>query len=417
MRKILILAPTFFPDQVVGGIRVTQWARLLPEFGWKPLILCRHYGYTATPELLANELHQEIEVVYLGPHVAPPDKSTPKGKSRSGFKEKFVKPLVDMLAVPDALIWKWKGYRRQAVEIAGRWQPDVVLSSSPPHSIHALGRDVARAIEVPWVADFRDPYLIDSRYGPNGPKRLFAWRHQAYDRSIYHDAAVAIHAIPLHGRWVSRRYPAARHKIRILTNGIPADLLQELQSTQRDEGQSSRASIRAVGVLGRGALELIGAALRQLLSKNVDAEFRHVGRAAETADAIPAELRDRLVLRGSVSHREALREVAGADLLLKYEDPDRAKCSGLSSKLFEYLATGRPIVAINSTRPDRQLIGRLPWCRCLDDPTPLQLADALQQVISGDSKAPEAWLTNFRQQYNRRNQTQQLARWLDELMR
>jgi glycosyltransferase involved in cell wall biosynthesis len=123
------------------------------------------------------------------------------------------------------------------------------------------------------------------------------------------------------------------------------------------------------------------------------------------------------VLRGSVSHREALREVAGADLLLKYEDPDRAKCSGLSSKLFEYLATGRPIVAINSTRPDRQLIGRLPWCRCLDDPTPLELADGLQQVISGDSKAPEAWLTNFRQQYNRRNQTQQLARWLDELMR
>jgi glycosyltransferase involved in cell wall biosynthesis len=417
MRKILIVAPTFFPDQVVSGIRVTQWARLLPEFGWKPLVLCRHHGHTATPELLARELHPDIELAYLGPLVPPPDKSASTKNSRSGLKQRLIKPLVDTLAVPDALVWKWSSYRGQAIAIAQQWKPDIVLSSSPPHSIHVLGRAVARAAGVQWVADFRDPYLFDSRYGPSGLKRILARRHQAYDLAIYRDAALAIHAIPLHGRWASRRYPAARAKIRILANGIPSDLLEELGAARLDDARTPRASIRAVGVLGRGALDLIGAAMRQLLDQGIDAEFRHVGRAAEAADGVAADLRDRFLLRGSVPHRDALREVAGADVLLKYEDPERARSSGLSSKLFEYLATGRPIVAINTTRPDRQLIGRLSWCWCLQDPRPAAIAAALQQAITTRAKPPEEWLSTFRQQYNRRNQTAQLAAWLDALVK
>jgi glycosyltransferase involved in cell wall biosynthesis len=157
--------------------------------------------------------------------------------------------------------------------------------------------------------------------------------------------------------------------------------------------------------------------MRQLLDQGIDAEFRHVGRAAEAADGVAADLRDRFLLRGSVPHRDALREVAGADVLLKYEDPERARSSGLSSKLFEYLATGRPIVAINTTRPDRQLIGRLSWCWCLQDPRPAAIAAALQQAITTRAKPPEEWLSTFRQQYNRRNQTAQLAAWLDALVK
>jgi glycosyltransferase involved in cell wall biosynthesis len=414
MPKLLILAPTFFPDPVVSGIRVTQWARFLPDFGWKTLVLCRHHGYTATREMLNSDVNRDVEVEYLGPRV---EKSTggERGAARkSGFKERFAKPIVDTFAVPDPLAWKWISYTRQAVEAAKRWRPDVVLSSTPPHSIHHVGRAVARTLNVPWVADFRDPYLFDSRYGPYGAKRVFAWRHQAFDRDIYRDAALVLHAIPLHGRWASRRYLLARDKVRILTNGIPGELLDEqfLATAER----SPRVSIRAVGVLGQGAVQTIGRAMRQLVDQGVDAEFRHVGRAADAVDSIPPELKDRLILRGSVSHREALREVAGADVLLKYDDLERAKVSGLSSKLFEYLSTGRPIVAINPTRADWTLIDRLPWCRGLADPQPAEIAAALQQAISTQAAAPEPWLNTFRERYNRRNQTQQLAQWLDALL-
>ena len=413
MPKILILAPTFFPDTVVAAVRVSQWARHLPEFGWSPLVLCRHRGHTATPEALAERFHPDVRIEYLGPRAASahPVDAVPAGRGAS-------RQLLDAVSVPDLLVWKWKSLSTQATAIAREWRPDVVLSSSTPHSIHLAGRRIAEATGAAWVADFRDPYLIDCRHRPHGLKRLFITRHRKFERDIYRYADLCVHAIPLHSRWASRQYPFARRRIRTLTNGIPAELIDEhfFRSAANDESvESRRASIRAVGVLGQGAVELIAAVLRQLLENGINAEFRHVGYARDTSDIVPAELRGRLQLLGPVSHREALREIAGADVLLKHDDLERAQVIGLSSKLFEYLATGKPIVAINPTRPDWQLIGRLPWCRCLDNPNPDAVAEALHRAIATRPKPPEAWLDTFRQQYNRRNQTARLAQWLDEL--
>lgn len=419
MRKILILAPMFFPDPQVGGIRLTQWARHLPEFGWEPLVLTRHRGFNATPEELAAKLHAAVELQYLGPKFASPQPIDSAATGRSGVSLRgLAMQLLDTISVPDVLVWKWKALAGEAIAIARQTQPELVLSSSPSHSIHVAGRRVATAMGVPWVADFRDPTLIDYRFKPHGIKWLTAPWHRRFDRSIYRDAALCVHAIPIHARWASRRYPFARHKIRVLTNGIPSALLDEefirSAATQKNAG-SRQVSIRTIGVLQKSAVETIALALKQLIDKGIDAEFRHVGHAPGAASAVPADLQDRIVLRGPVSHDEALREIAGADILLNYLDEERAKVSGLSSKLFEYLAVGHPIVAVNPTRPDRQLIGRLPWCWCLRDTGPATIAAALEQAIVTRPEPPAEWLSIFRDKYNRRAQTQQLAHWLDEI--
>ena len=62
-RRILILSTTFFPDKQVAAIRMTQWCRLLPEHGWKPYVVCRYYGFEATPEELTAKVHPEVSVV------------------------------------------------------------------------------------------------------------------------------------------------------------------------------------------------------------------------------------------------------------------------------------------------------------------------------------------------------------------
>jgi glycosyltransferase involved in cell wall biosynthesis len=411
MHRILILAPTFFPDTVVAAVRVGQWARHLPEFGWSPLVLCRHRGYTVTPEELAERFNREVRVEYLGPRAAKP---VALGSASTMAR------MLDLVSVPDALIWKWKSLAPQAIAIAQQHKPNVVLSSSTPHSIHALGRTIAKETGAAWVADYRDPYLIDDRHQPQGLKRLFIGQHRQFERGLYRDAALSVHAIPLHARWASRQYPFARNKIRTLTNGIPAELLDEqfLQSARNNRPEGARrVSVRTVGVMGLGAVEMLAGAVRQLVENGIDAEFRHVGAPRDSADDIPADMRNRFHLLGSVSHLEAMRLVAGADVLVKHEDEKRAKTTGLSSKLFEYLATGRPIVAINPTVPDLRLIGRLPWCWRLTNPTPSDVAQAMQQAIATAAGPPEAWLKKFREQYNRRNQTRQLAAWLDEIVK
>jgi glycosyltransferase involved in cell wall biosynthesis len=385
----------------------------LPEFGWSPLVLCRHRGYTVTPEELAERFDKEVRVEYLGPRVAA-------AKPAAHGSASTMARLLDLVSVPDALLWKWKSLAPQAIAIAQQWKPDVVLSSSTPHSIHWLGRTLANSAGAAWVADYRDPYLIDDRHQPQGLKRLLIGQHRRFERGLYRDAAISVHAIPIHARWASRRYPFARDKIRTLTNGIPAELLDEqfLRSARNSKpGGARRLSIRTVGVMGLGAVEMLVGALRHLGENGIEAEFRHVGAPRDSADDIPPDVRDRIHLLGSVSHLEAMRLIAGADVLVKHEDEKRAKTTGLSSKLFEYLTTGRPIIAINPTVPDLQLIGRLPWCWCLANPTPTAVGEAIHQAIATAAGPPEEWLNTFRQQYNRRNQSQQLAKWLDELVR
>src|SRR3990172_13155148 len=105
MRKILILAPTFFPDTMVAAVRVTQWARHLPEFGWSPLVLCRHRGHTATPEALAEKLHADVRVEYLGPPAdAPKQIATRSRRRRAAPIQAIFAHLMDAVSVPDALV-------------------------------------------------------------------------------------------------------------------------------------------------------------------------------------------------------------------------------------------------------------------------------------------------------------------------
>src|SRR5690606_21715064 len=69
------------------------------------------------------------------------------------------------LAVPD-IHRRWRGpavraARAEAARLQAAGEPgfDVVLSSSPPETTHLAAHDVAAALGVPWVADFRDSWL------------------------------------------------------------------------------------------------------------------------------------------------------------------------------------------------------------------------------------------------------------------
>ena len=89
---------------------------------------------------------------------------------------------------------------------------------------------------------------------------------------------------------------------------------------------------------------------------------------------------------------------------------------GLSSKLFEYLATGNPALVIRPTVPDADLLEGITWVQTQSEPN---VADALRFI--GDTadrkmQADEAWLQNYRSCYSRRSQTQQLAGLLDQVV-
>jgi glycosyltransferase involved in cell wall biosynthesis len=414
MKKLLVFSTTFFPDPVVAAIRITAWAKHLPDYGWKPIIVCGHYGHESSRNELTKFVNAHVEIHYLGPkREISSHKDSLTAQSKWNLKS-VARSILDLVSVPDLLIWKQRSNLRDALTIANRVQPDAVLSTSPLHSVHWLGEQVAQAIDRPWIADFRDPYIIDGRFFPSSAGPVVNWMHKRFEQRIYRRAEVCVHAIPIHARWAKAKYSFARNKIKKLTNGIPDNLLDSLKS-QVPKVESTAAAdetrVLSMASLPPFLINRFAAALSR-----IDAKFRVIvcGTKPQAVDLIVEGSNFQFDFVGRLAHEEVLNELKSADILVGYLSPNRSLGLGLSSKLFEYLATGKPVININSTRSDRIFLRRYKWCQLLEQPSEDELSNAVERANSCKELPNTTWLDSFRTEHSRSYQCHQLSEWLDK---
>ncbi|MCG8434317.1 MAG: hypothetical protein MJA83_09830, partial [Gammaproteobacteria bacterium] len=320
---------------------------------------------------------------------------------------------VGQFCVPDVSVFFWRRSRdaiRQAVQSL---QPNLYLTTSPPHGIHAAGMWVKKHCpKIPWIVDFQDPYIIDPRFGPHRWSRLFAAKHSAFERSIYEQADLVLHAIPSHFRWAQRTYPEQRHKIRELMMGV---------STPFAEGQINPIaspdkvfSIRVMGLQEQAQANQIFRVSTQLVSERDRLELRFIGPAVGVGEHFTNPSIS-CVVTGKVSHHEAMGQLAGGDVLLCVLSRRRSQVKGLSSKLFEFLSCGKPIIVINPTNPDRIFLRSLKGVRMLREPRDSELADALQWAMSDEARPPSEQTDLIRQTCSYRARVAQLVEWFEEI--
>lgn len=421
MRRLLIISTTFFPDPTVPAIRMTQWARELPRHGWRPHVLCRYFGHEATAAELASDVHPEVVVEYL-------DKPAADGEvrqRRTGAGRRMARALVESplglggLWVPDPSITFWRRQREQVLARVNALRPDVVLTTSPSHSVHDLGLWLAAETGIPWVADFRDPYLIDNRFQPRGLGRLRMAAHRRFEESIYRRAWLITHAIPVHARHARRRYPFARERIQTLTNGFPMEMLpgkEEVASADRVRAAGTRRTILVTGTIPETALRRLARAVARLAERLPEVQLSMLGKRPDCESELRGLLGDRLHLPGYVPHAESVRAIRRAAVLVNFLDDFRRRSRLLSTKLFEYLASGNPVLAVNSSRADRLLLWRATGVMQLIEPDDNALGAALEKLLSGEVQREPGELERFRAAFHWPGRAAQLARWLDRLV-
>lgn len=376
-----------------------------------PTVLCRHYGHEAEAESLARDVHPDVGVRYLtsAPAVSSPDSS---GLFRR-LKGAVGRGPIGQLSVPDLSIGFWRRIRPAALRHIESIQPDVILTTSPLHATHDLGRWLRRETDVPWVADFRDPYRIDPRYQPRGLGVLRRSAHERFEASIYHNADLIVHSIPIEHRWARLVYHQARRRMLELSNGCPPELADETITPNRSA--DSRRSIRVIGAAGEDESRILADTITDLVHKGMDLELRLVGRPPHNAERIRRTLGDRAILTGQLPHRDALAQIAGADVLVCNTAADRARSLLLSSKLFEFLAVGVPVLVVNPTRSDRHLLRGRRGVRMLNEPGRHDLIEALKWALGDNAAPPRHAVEEFRRCFDRRRQVGTLAEHLDRL--
>ncbi|MCF8095790.1 MAG: glycosyltransferase [Desulfobacteraceae bacterium] len=318
--------------------------------------------------------------------------------------------------MPSQSVRFWKRHKKKIFKIFAEEQPDVILSTSPQHSMHWAAKSIKRRHpEKLWVADFRDPYTIDIRYAPAGISKFMFPFHRMFERSIYDRADLLIHAIPLHARWARYVFTEAREKIHILTNGIPENLINYVKA--KDKNTNSAFTISSVGRIDDDNASKLALMALRLLKEGFNIQLRLVGQKPHLPQNLKDQLGDRLVLTGPVNHDTALSEISSSDLLVSCLSEERSRVYGISSKLFEYLATGKPILSINPTRPDRVFAREFENIVFLGNPTVNDLCGTVPGLMKQDKNLSAPEVSDICKRFNRREQVARLAedisKWLD----
>ncbi|MFQ5415085.1 MAG: glycosyltransferase, partial [Phycisphaerae bacterium] len=340
-----------------GVQRTVKFAKYLPDYGWCPVVwtLDRLPGLPLDPSL-ADDLPDDV-IVYASPH------RSWGSRIRGGMKGVTRRSALAS-RVAGAVAWRldrWPGLSAFPDDCA-RWarqsvgtllaaiqhhRIEAVYSTYSPASNHALALAVKRRTGLPWVADFRDLWTDDHGY------RAASARRRAADRDLEQDildtADAVIGVSPQQTRVLASHVPDRADKFVTITNGFdPQDFIQ------RPTTPTPRGGRFVLGFFGRFdrwvASDALFDGLRRCVAQapayRAGIEVRVVGHIARTAAAALASTGVAVEHLDYRPHADAVRDMMVSDaLLLGVPDGPRG-ASVIPGKLFEYLASGRRILAV-----------------------------------------------------------------------
>jgi len=370
LRTFLLISPYFAPQAALGAYRWVKIARHLPRLGWRPVVLSATFPEDPRDYSLLDALPPEVEIVedYLArPLIALQRRSG----GASGEPARQIEGLQPSRRLGDRCVIHAPHAALAAVRLARRAGAEAVVVSAGPFSAVPVGLRVQRALGLPLVLDFRDPWALHE----SGADRAALSRIQRARQ----DAAEA-----LERRWVARadhlilntcraldvyraRYPEIASRSSFIRNCYDLDLVEppdEVSRTGHDGSGRRPFVILHLGTLRKETtIDDIGAAMRRLIdtARLAPGEIvlRQIGRisAYERQRISELDLAPYVEVLPPVPQREVLAELRRAHVLLSMVTAQVTL--RISAKLYDYVASGMPIVSITANpEVDELLAGR-----------------------------------------------------------
>ncbi len=408
MRRFLYISPYFPPDGRVGALRPLKFVRHLGACGWEPVVLADfHPGATGAPELAAA-VPPGVEVHFdYGWRAASAARAWHGAARSSGAAPCPLPPPASPL-----------GAVRRLGEAAGRWverlgvNPELVplgehlidlphaqeaarrafmrarceaiVVNADPFAALLVGRSLARETRAPLVADLRDPWALCELRRPLRPALqravVDALERSVVEASSYvvlntdeaRDAYRAHYADLAPTRFVTIR----NHADRALTGAAaaatraesaPFELLYLGQLRRFVEGDTLMAALGELGRRGVGP-----ARLRLHIVGAVDAAVLERVRALGVHDQIQVS--------GAVPLGQTGAVMAAADLLVAESHAGRQR---IPAKVYEYLASPRPLLVVTDNPELRSLLERAGGARWCARGDARGVADRIEEALAG----------------------------------
>ncbi|MBC8179572.1 glycosyltransferase [candidate division KSB1 bacterium] len=366
MKKFLFITYYFPPAGGPSVQRIIRIIQHLAKSGWHCVVLTVNEGdYTTVDPQLIERVPANTQVIrtdFFEPYKLY-RKFTGKKKeekiplavlsshSKASWKEKIANTIRMNLFIPDGRI----GWYRQGVKAgikAIKNDPDIklVLSSGPPHTVHLIANTIARKTGLPFVADFRDPWINIDYYSDIKRNPLTV----AFDRYLEGKVLSKANAITTVSpgylkQLVSGHKNIDHNKAHIIYNGFDAEVYPKV----RPEPPKEKFILTYIGNLPFNRytpmLYQVIAQLKQdnLIQSN-NFELRFYGNVDQNIrdDLEKFNISDFLHFHNFVPHQQAIIEICQSHMLLLIINDTRTRNDIIPGKLFEYLGSKRKIICI-----------------------------------------------------------------------
>jgi glycosyltransferase involved in cell wall biosynthesis len=342
--KVLLVTRHFPPGGGGGVQRPLKFATHLPALGIETHVLAPDVP-GSLPDGAELELPTQAwihRVRYVGPRAGRPAERllAKQGLARVGTQAAL---LGRRLLVPDENV-PWSTFALPiAVRLVRAEKIDVVLTTSPPPSLHLLGAAVKRTTGAAWVADLRDP--LTSHPHRRGYESQLARLKEKSVGGVGRLVASQADAIVAASEAIAEEARALEPKGKVVTiaNGCDFDDFAGLE-----HHASERLRITHTGHFhGKRDPKPFLQALAESNLDDVVVRFAGDFREADRAYAESLGLGEKVELLGDVSRRRSLELQRDSEALLLLIPESGGRGRGvLTGKIYEYLAAERPILAV-----------------------------------------------------------------------
>jgi glycosyltransferase involved in cell wall biosynthesis len=408
-KKVLFVAYNFPPHGGAGIQRSTKFVKYLPRFGWWPLVITTTSDATLIKDYsLMHDISQNASIYRIpGFSIARLQR-----KAKRIRLDKIIIGLNLLLQLPDATRFWAKNTHSLLKRLIEQERPDLIYTTSGPYSSHLVGLWVKRKYMIPWLADFRDPWSTNLLvpYLP-GYKAL----NRRLERKVLN---AADRVICVSDPWLDdlrSNCDDKQDKFVTITNGYDEDDIKFLSQPTKHE----KFTITHVGTFytNRQPDRLV-CAVKLLIGENrinVDKLCMiFVGKNARAK--IPAL--DPFEAYDYVPHDELTEYYSDTDTLLLILATSPENIGNYSGKIYEYIASNRPILAIVPKSGVAQKLIEETRTGIAVDGNVEAIAAAIEQMYHQWQAGFPDWNPDWDiiRQYSRRKLTEKLAAEFDKMV-